>query len=71
MESSQCLEDYNGAAVTQELCFPDHDQIAADIKALVDATGIKNVFIGSDADPRIGSLTEKIGSGVSLRCALC
>ena len=68
MEAQQCLEDHKGATVTQELCLPSHDQIAANIKAVMDATGIQSVFLASDSDPKTNSLQEKIGSEVSFLC---
>lgn len=64
MESLQCLEGHDGATITDELCLPSHDQIAADIRAMIDTTGIKSVFIGSDSDPKTGSLQEKLGPEV-------
>ena len=65
MASQQCLEYHEGATITQELCLPSHNQIAADIKAVADATGIQNIFLGSDSDPKMSTLQEKIGSNVS------
>ena len=64
MESGQCLEDRQGAKVTQELCLPSTKQAAKQISAAVRRTGHTSVYIATDAHPDFTQLQAALGSKV-------
>ena len=64
MESGQCLEDRQGAKVTQELCLPSTKQAAKQISAAVKRTGHTSVYIATDAHPDFTQLQAALGSKV-------
>ncbi|KAL5499922.1 hypothetical protein EMCRGX_G011394 [Ephydatia muelleri] len=66
MESGQCLEDRQGAKVTQELCLPSTKQAAKQISAAVRRTGHTSVYIATDAHPDFTQLQAALGSKVKL-----
>ncbi|EDQ88705.1 uncharacterized protein MONBRDRAFT_25935 [Monosiga brevicollis MX1] len=51
MSSPQCDHLLNPRTVTKELCYPDPDQVLADIERLCAQHGLRAVYIGSD-NPR-------------------
>lgn len=68
MESMQCLEeDLEESKVTEDICYPRHEDLVLDIKHMTEVTGIKAVYLASDVQPVqiLDDLKKELGSEVS------
>ncbi len=62
-----CLEDQpEDSVVTEDMCYPSNNRIISDIKHVIDKTGIKKVFIGSDSKPPLTTIREALGDTVTI-----
>lgn len=62
-----CMEELsNDAVITRGICFPSTNDIINDIAAIVQDTGISNVYIGSDVEPPLKDIREGLGDNVSV-----